>query len=139
MILAKNSFSATNEMLPDILAWIEEQTVEFLPVALALNLQLAAEEAVVNVINYAYPEDAAHRPLLLTFGQDEAFYLEIADNGRPFNPLEGIETDPTAPLEEREPGGWGRELILRVTTHAHYEYRDNTNVLRLEEDPHKTI
>lgn len=137
MVLATNRFSATTEMLPDILGWIEEQTMELLPMAMALKLQLAAEEAIANVVNYAYADGAADRPLLLTFGRDDAVYLEIADYGKPFNPLENINADPTAALEEREPGGWGRELITRMTTAASYEYRDNANVLRLEEDPGK--
>lgn len=138
MSMLKAQFEATNGQLPDILGWIEEKTMELLPFSLAMKLQLAAEEAIVNVVRYAYAEDAAERPLLLSFGNtDDIIYLEITDYGKPFNPLENIKADPTAALEERELGGWGRSLMVQMTSAVSYVYRDAANVLRLEEDPSK--
>jgi len=134
-LFKEKCFPATQESLPEVLAWVEEQSMELLPMALAMRLQLAAEEAIVNVVNYAYGEDSAERPLLLRLGQDASFYLEVEDRGAAFNPLENIKADATAALEDRTAGGWGRPLIIKMTSAAIYERRDGANVLRLEEDP----
>lgn len=135
MTPVNKQFNATKEELPDILEWVETKTSELLPLSLAMKLQLAAEEAIVNVINYAY-NDAADRPIILSFNKNkDCIYLEIADKGIPFNPLKNINVDRCAPLEKRVPGGWGREFIVKMTSAVKYEYRNNTNILRLEINP----
>ena len=45
-----------------------------------------------------------------------------------------IDADPTLSFEEREEGGWGRTLILKMTSKAVYDFVDPKNILRLEED-----
>lgn len=134
-LLEEVSFSAVSSQLPAIMGWVEEKTIKYLPYKLAMRLQLAAEETIVNVVKYAYSDDAADRPINLRLGQEGNFYLEISDKGVPFNPLKNIKVNPNAPLEERILGGWGRELIIKMTSAARYEYRDNTNILHLEENP----
>lgn len=136
MILYESDFEATTEQLPDILGWVELKSTELLPFSLALKLQLAAEEAIANVVNHGYEPDDTQRPLSLTFGdEDGIIYLEIRDSGKAFNPLEKEIPDANAPLDERTVGGWGCALIVQMTSAARYEYRDDANVLRLEENP----
>ena len=129
------SFSAVSDNLPVILNWIEEKSTEYLPYKSAVRLQLAAEEAVVNVVKYAYSEASPDNLIWLSIGQADNFYLEIADKGLPFNPLENINVNPCTVLKDRVPGGWGRELIIKMASAVSYKYHNNTNILRLEINP----
>ena len=134
-IFAEKQFQAEEAKLPEILGWVEEVTMEYLSMDAALKMQLAAEEAIVNVCKYAYEGlDVEEKPLKISLGEDgESVFLEIEDKGRPFNPLENISADPTLSFEEREEGGWGRTLILKMTSKAVYDYIKPRNILRLEE------
>lgn len=135
-IFAEKQFVAEEANLSEILAWVEATTMDFLSIDAALKMQLAAEEAIVNVCKYAYEGlNIEDKPLKMRLGEDkDCVFLELEDKGHPFNPLENIDADPTLSFEEREEGGWGRTLILKMTSKAVYDFVDPKNILRLEED-----
>ena len=136
-IFAEKEFPAEQEAVEEILGWVEEQTMQYLDMPAAMHLQLATEEAVVNVVNYAYDGiESEKRIVKLKIGEEAAcFFLELVDYGAPFNPLKDIHANPSLTLEERvDGGGWGRALILKVTDQASYVYRNHKNVLRLEKN-----
>lgn len=136
-VLAERVFQASEENLPDILAWIEEITLAQVDFSCAMKIQLAAEEAVVNVVQYAYQqEDKNDCPLVLVLSQDEnTVKLTLRDKGVPFNPIENISADPTKALDERELGGWGRALMLQTAQQADYVYELGENILTLSFQP----
>lgn len=136
-ILAERSFQASEENLPAILAWIEEITLAQVDFGCAMKIQLAAEEAVVNVVKYAYQqEDKDDCPLVLVLSQDdEAVKLTLRDKGIPFNPIENISADPKKGLDERDLGGWGRALMIQTAHQADYTYEAGYNVLTMSFQP----
>jgi sigma-B regulation protein RsbU (phosphoserine phosphatase) len=78
------------------------------------DLDLAVEEASVNVFHYAYygrpPED-----MLLSFSLlDEKLHITIVDWGIPFDVSKVKPYDINAPIEERVLGGMGLHLIRSV-------------------------
>lgn len=135
-VIAERKFDAARNVLPEILAWVEEQSSTCLSMKEAMRIQLAAEEAVVNVIDYAYAESShdIEKTVDIKIGKlEELFVIQLIDNGKPFNPLEDIEADANLPLEERSLGGWGRPFIVKMTDKAEYAYDEEKkqNILKL--------
>lgn len=132
-LLREKSFSAKEEALAECLSWLEEEIRQILPLPQASRALLAAEEALANIVDYAYPAGRESRKIMnvgLGF-REELFMILIEDEGIPFNPLEGIRADARIPLEERSPGGWGRVFIEKFTVKREYDYKDGKNILRL--------
>ena len=97
---------------------------------LLLDLELAIEEAVVNVMTHAYPGGEGDLVLGVMPGPDHVT-IELRDRGVPFNPLLVPEPDISAPLGEREVGGLGIHLIRTLMDEVSYEFRDGENILTL--------
>ena len=95
------------------------------------KIDLALEEALANVIMYAYPEGTVGDVTLSMKVGDNAIRMEISDRGVPFNPLQQQEADLDVPLEERKIGGWGIHLIKEIMDSVAYEYHEGRNVLKL--------
>lgn len=96
------------------------------------NLNLALEEAVVNVMNYAYP-DQSGMPITVTAQRDDtgSITFQITDEGTPFDPTIQEDPDITLSAEERQIGGLGIFLVKELMTSVHYTRHDNKNILTL--------
>ena len=95
------------------------------------SVNLALEEALVNVIMYAYPEGKQGEMTLVAAVRDNAICMEISDMGVPFNPLQQKEADLDVSLEERQIGGLGIHLIKEIMDEVEYAYQDGRNVLKM--------
>ena len=99
--------------------------------SLARQLRLAIEEAVVNVINYAYPADTEGSITIITTSDGNALRCQIIDTGIPFDPTAKEKTDITLSAEERQVGGLGILLVRELMDSIHYERVEGQNVLTL--------
>ncbi len=100
---------------------------------MAGRIQLASEEALVNIINYAYPEEEKNGEVEMKCISDGG-YLEISlkDFGKEFNPFFGSKKmDPDASLEEREVGGLGIHLIFKVMDEVSYRRESEANIFTM--------
>lgn len=95
-----------------------------------MHLQLAVEEAVVNVCNYAYQIPPGEIRILIEI-EEPRFTVRIQDEGVPFDPLTLDEPDLKAGIEERSIGGLGVYLMRRVMDEVHYYRVDGKNILTL--------
>ena len=96
------------------------------------EIRLASEEALVNVINYAYPDkdgkiDVAVKPDPSKGGVN----IEISDSGIPFNPLSLPAPDTKLPIEQRKIGGLGIFMIRKVMNDVKYRRDNDRNILTL--------
>ena len=96
------------------------------------NLNLVLEEAVVNVINYAYPKDEHQSIYLSATLHDGSIVLILTDTGKEFDPTMAPDVDITLSADEREIGGLGIFLIRQIMNEVKYERIDGKNVLTLE-------
>ena len=96
-----------------------------------LKLNLAIEEAVVNVMDYAYPPDTTGTVTIDAQANKEWLKFIISDNGSPFDPTQKKEVDTTLSAEERSIGGLGIHLVRQIMDSINYERINNTNVLTL--------
>ena len=96
------------------------------------TLNLAIEEWVANVINYAYPKGIRGHVELTAKVSDGILTLVIKDHGAPFDPTQHEEVDVEAELSERQIGGLGIHLVKAIMDTVNYERTaDGYNVLTL--------
>jgi Anti-sigma regulatory factor (Ser/Thr protein kinase) len=113
--------------------FIEELGEELeLPMKLVMNLNLVLEEAVSNIILYAYPKKFDQDISIEAIKEDNALIFVITDTGVEFDPTQGGEVDITLPAEDRPIGGLGIYLIKKIMNEVEYQRIDGTNVFTLK-------
>lgn len=129
--------SLTNNVsqVPMLAAWVDAVGEELgLPPAAMFQLNLALEEAVVNVMNYAYPGEEG-KPVYLraesSMSEDgrERVIFTLTDEGVPFNPTKVAMPDITLSAEERQIGGLGIFLVEQLMETVEYRRSEERNVL----------
>lgn len=94
------------------------------------KIELAAEEAIVNICRYAYPSCSGE--VEVNCGEDESgSVIEIADSGIPFDCHSVPCPDVNANLENRKMGGLGIYLMTRVMDEVRYRRERDRNILTL--------
>ena len=122
------------QQIPTLSEWIDGLGV---PDALNMPINLALEEAVSNVMLYAYP-DKKNEQVFVEFvkmmdedGQSEQLIFTISDSGIPFDPTQQKEADTTLSAEERPIGGLGIFLVNQLMDSVSYRREENKNILTL--------
>ncbi len=96
------------------------------------TLNLAVEEWVANVINYAYPTGTRGHVELTAKVSESILTLVIKDHGAYFDPTQHEEVDVKAELTDRQIGGLGIYLVKNIMDTMHYERSaDGYNILTL--------
>jgi anti-sigma regulatory factor (Ser/Thr protein kinase) len=95
------------------------------------EIEVAAEEALVNVFHYAYSGDQGDVEVTCKVTGKEEFIVEIADSGRPFDPTTREEPDTAADIAHRKVGGLGILLTKKLMNDMKYRRESEKNVLSL--------
>ena len=119
------------QALPSVSDFLEEVGDEMgLPPTLLMSLNLVVEEAVSNVIFYAYEKGTevmdAVRLSVERLGEDLIVCVE--DHGSAFDPTAQQDPDITLCAEERPVGGLGIFLIKKLMDEVSYERREGKNL-----------
>lgn len=96
------------------------------------NLDLVIEEAVVNIINYAYPKEEHQYIYLSAHVHEGSIVFVLTDTGKEFDPTLAPEADIILSADEREIGGLGIFLIRQIMNEVRYQRIEGKNVLTLE-------
>ena len=112
--------------------WLETVSKKLdCPESLIPSLNLALEEAVTNVILYAYPK-GIYGPVELDASRVEnRLVFTLSDSGKPFDPTARPDADISASLEDRQIGGLGIHLVRSIMDAVSYEYRGGRNILTM--------
>ena len=94
------------------------------------SLNLALDEAVTNVVLYAYGEREGTVDIEAVY-TDKYMKFIITDSGIPFDPTQTQEVDITLGVEERPIGGLGIHLVRQIMDTVNYERTDGKNILTL--------
>lgn len=120
--------------VPVLAEWVEMLGEELmLPMPAVFQLNLALEEAVVNVMNYAYP-DKTGMPVVLTAKTEEGedtIMFQLSDEGIAFDPTQQEDPDITLSAEERNIGGLGIFLVQQMMQSVTYNRTDDRNILTM--------
>lgn len=100
-----------------------------LPGDLVFNFNLVLEEAVTNVVMYAYPEGEKGAVDLVARCNGKAVSFILTDSGKPFDPTKVPDADVTLPAEERRIGGLGIFLIRQIMDSVEYRRNGDKNLL----------
>ncbi len=123
------------ERIPELSKFIEGVCEELeLGMPETMSLNLALEEAVVNVMNYAYPKGAYGEVNIEAIANNKCLKIIIKDSGIPFDPTKQGEVDTTLSAEERPIGGLGIYLVREIMDSVNYEYVDHKNILTLRKN-----
>ena len=95
------------------------------------KIRLAVEEAVVNVMEYAYPEGKKGDVIVAAKADSNRLKIIITDQGKPFDPTQKEKADVSLTAEERPIGGLGLLLVRELMDSINYEREGNSNVLTL--------
>jgi anti-sigma regulatory factor (Ser/Thr protein kinase) len=94
-------------------------------------VDLALEEVVSNVIRHAYDDGDRHEIGIALRIVGRRVEIQIADDGREFDPVSAPAADVDVPLERRRIGGLGIHLLRAFVSEMHYERLEDRNVLSL--------
>ena len=97
----------------------------------AFNLNLALEEAVVNVIMYAYPEGTDGLVDIQAVVDGKCVSFVITDSGKAFDPTVKEDVDITADADKRPIGGLGIHLVRTIMDNVRYERKEEKNILTI--------
>jgi serine/threonine-protein kinase RsbW len=103
---------------------------EGLPSAAADALSVALDEAISNVVRYAYD---AREPVLTIEATADSDGVEVvlSDGGRPFNPLDWPAPSLDGDAADRPVGGLGIHLMRSLVDRLDYRREGNCNRLML--------
>lgn len=99
-----------------------------------MNLNLALEEAVSNVILYAYPQEMGEEITIMAQCERNALIFTITDKGKEFDPTKVEEADVTLSAEDRQIGGLGIFLVKNIMNEVTYQRLEGKNVLTLKKN-----
>lgn len=128
-IAIKNEISEISR-LAEFIEQIGEQ-LELNP-SLVMNLNIVLEEAVSNIILYAYPQKMDELITIMVEKTDNMLIFTITDKGVEFDPTVVPEADITLSAQERPIGGLGIYLIKKIMNEVEYQRIDGKNVFTLK-------
>lgn len=130
----KMSITLTNDIqeVAQLAAFVEEACEKAgMDASTTMQMNLAMEEAVVNVMNYAYPTGEKGDIDIEVLIDDKGLTFVIADSGTPFDPTAEKEADTTLAAEDRPIGGLGIFLVRQLMDSINYERKEGKNRLTL--------
>lgn len=99
---------------------------------------LATEEALVNIINYGYPDEKKGTVEIVCQNSTPkaGIQITIKDQGIPFNPIENAPLTPpalsaTPNKTENTLGGYGIYILIGLMDRVEYQRIDGGNILTL--------
>ena len=131
----KMSITLTNDIqeVAQLAAFVEEACEKAgMDASTTMQMNLAMEEAVVNVMNYAYPKGVQGDIVIEAEEMGDRVRFVIIDGGTPFDPTAEADADTTLSAEERPIGGLGIHLVRQIMDKISYQYTDKQNILTLE-------
>ena len=131
------SITLTNNVqdVPLLATFVEEVCEQAgFDASVTMQMNLAMEEAVVNVMNYAYPSGTQGDIMIDALMGNGKLQFVISDNGPPFDPTAEADADTTLSAEERPIGGLGIFLVRQLMDDINYEYKDDKNILTLSKE-----
>ena len=112
--------------------WYAAQTAASgLPERVLGDMKLCLNEAVANVVSYAFVGIAAPRVRVTLWSDADCITSEIRDNGQPFDPLAGPMAEAMHGMETAQIGGFGIKLIRETAQDLSYARAGRENVLTL--------
>jgi len=92
-----------------------------------VQLQVAFDEIVSNIIKYAWPEGGSHKVAICLTPHSDAVEIEIVDDGQPFDPLSVPAPAPLPRGRKPRPGGVGIHMARKLIDGIEYARSNGQN------------
>lgn len=129
------TFPATMDSLHKMLQFIRvEARAAGFEGSLETQIELALEEALVNIIKHGYPGTSGDVEINCNRIGTVGLKVVLTDRGIAYDPLANatpLDLDPKTPLELKAIGGYGVHLIQSIMDQVEYSRRGDHNVLTL--------
>jgi anti-sigma regulatory factor (Ser/Thr protein kinase) len=94
------------------------------------EIELATEEALLNIFNYAYPEGVdGEVEVRCRMDEKSGLIMEILDSGKPFDVQSVPDPDLSLDVSDRKIGGLGILLIKKMVDEVQYRREGESNIL----------
>lgn len=124
---AYKEFKASLQELPLLLEFVKMRLQKSkLDPATIEKIEVAIEEACVNIVHYGYPDGVGIIQVSCCL-INNGIQIVIQDDGIPFNPLNTPEKKPSPD----KVGGHGINLIRKIMDQIEYRYENKQNILIL--------
>lgn len=129
--LSRLKLTAKLENLPRLLDMVRDSaTRQGFDSKMLMKIELATEEALVNIINHSYPSSPG-KIELITSMKNRSLMIQIEDEGIPFDTAAHEEPENTGGITERRLGGIGIMLMKKLVKNLEYQRKGKKNVLKL--------
>jgi len=123
---------ALRDNLEELFVFVEQALASLnAPASDRGKMMMALDEALTNVVLYAYPEDQRGTVGIHLSRDDNTITAEVVDHGKPFDPTAHPAPDITLPIEQRPIGGLGIHLMRNLVTSLRYYRKNGENHLVL--------
>ena len=108
------------------------------------DVTVIIDELATNIINYAYTDGQEHVFIFsIELKPDQKIYMQLIDDGVPFDPIKKSDPDTDLSLEDRPIGGLGIFFAKQLSESITYNRDDDKNMLTIivstkEEKPEET-
>ena len=120
------------QQIPQLADFVETIAAEkHIDHSLTLSLNLALEEAVTNVIMYAYPKGTDGLVDIEAIIREHSLSFVISDSGQAFDPTAQPDADVSQSIENRQVGGLGIYLVRSIMDNVSYERNGGKNILSM--------
>ncbi|MBN2479449.1 MAG: ATP-binding protein [Parachlamydiales bacterium] len=126
------SFNAQLENLYPMLIWIRERVAKYFNQKVLEEIELACEEAIVNIIIHGYKNEKGHK-ISIQIHINQVLEISFKDKAKEFNPLlkKPKIIQKNLPLNKRKEGGLGLHIILNYMDDVKYQRQNDFNILTL--------
>ena len=121
----RRSFDEIQRIVEDTEQFFSQESID---PSLRLKVDLSIEELFVNMVTY---DTETQRDILIEMKAIEnGIEVSLTDfDVDPFDPTKPRNVDIDAPLSERNPGGLGLFLVLKMADSIHYHYHDGNSTI----------
>ncbi len=131
---------ACRDNLAEIFSFVEQALNSMnMPAPDRDKMMMALDEALTNVVLYAYPEKQRGMVAVSIYRAGNKVTAEIVDHGKEFDPTAHPAPDTTLPIEQRPIGGLGIHLMRGLLTSLRYYRQQGENHLVLTISGEKAI
>lgn len=102
-----------------------------LPSKFVMQLQIALDEALSNVVKYAWPEGGEHEATVKVTVTEDCLQIEIIDDGQPFDMRQSRPAKAPSTGKGIAYGGRGISMIKQLTDRVDYARIGDRNCLTL--------
>lgn len=97
----------------------------------ALNMHVALDEILSNIVKYAYDDASRHDIRVSLRIGPRMLEVEVEDDGRAFDPLGAEQQDRATPLSTRSPGRVGVSIVKKLMSEVRYRRDGDRNRLTM--------